>query len=81
MAHFVDEPAELFHSMAWAMSIKACSGEYARNHDGTFIVLPSDAVYYRCIISGYDYSGLVIWVGVLGTKLSTARWPFYDNDF
>ena len=48
MAHSVDKPAELFHSMAWAMSIKACSGEYARNHDGTSIILPSDAVYYRC---------------------------------
>lgn len=48
MAHFVDSPSELFHSMAWAMSIKSCSGQYARNHDEGTIIFPSDSVYYRC---------------------------------
>ena len=47
MAHFVDKPAELFHSMTWAMSMRACSGEGARNHNSISIILPSDAVYYR----------------------------------
>ena len=49
LAHFVDRPSELYHSMAWASSIKSCSGEYAKNKDGTEVVLPSDCVYYRCL--------------------------------
>ena len=48
MAHFVDEPSELYHSMAWATSIKSCAGEYAKNNDATETILPSDCVYYRC---------------------------------
>lgn len=29
------------------MSIKACSEEYMKNHDNSFMVFPSDTVYYR----------------------------------
>ena len=47
MAHFVDRPSELFESMAWATSIRAASGQYARTPNGR-PVFPSDSVYYRC---------------------------------
>lgn len=47
MAVFVDEPSELYHSLAWASSIRSCSGEYTYYPDGTPI-FPSDVVYHRC---------------------------------
>ena len=33
IARFIGEPRELFHSLAWVSSIKACSGEYSRIKD------------------------------------------------
>ena len=30
------------------MSIKACSGEYARNHNNISVIFSSDTIYYRC---------------------------------
>lgn len=51
LAHFVDNPSELYHSMAWPTSIKASSGQCATNRDQSQVVLPSDCVYYRCMQS------------------------------
>ena len=51
-ALFVDEPTELFHSHAWASSVRASSGKYAHLKFGDkngAAVLPSDFVYYRCL--------------------------------
>ncbi|KAF1816009.1 hypothetical protein P152DRAFT_388332 [Eremomyces bilateralis CBS 781.70] len=47
MAHFVDEPAELWHSTAWASSIRYSSGEFPRLPEGQ-VVFPSDIVLYQC---------------------------------
>ncbi|KAL9593508.1 MAG: hypothetical protein Q9219_007519 [cf. Caloplaca sp. 3 TL-2023] len=47
MAHFVDQPCELYHSNAWATSILSCSGQYATLSDGS-PVFPSDVVYTLC---------------------------------
>jgi hypothetical protein len=52
MAHFVDEPTELFHSHSWASSIRTTSGEFAHvlNAHGYELetVFPSDFVLYCC---------------------------------
>ena len=48
MAHFVDEPAELWESFSWASSIRSTSGEFAQYADGSPIFV-SDVVNYRCI--------------------------------
>ena len=47
MAHWVDTPSELYHSLAWASSIKASSGQYAYMEDGT-VLFPSDTITYFC---------------------------------
>jgi hypothetical protein len=47
MAHFVDEPAELWESLSWASSIRSTSGEFARYADGSPIFV-SDVVKFRC---------------------------------
>lgn len=48
MAHFVDEPAELWESFSWASSIRSTSGEFARYTDGSPIFI-SDIVEYHCM--------------------------------
>ncbi|OXV05527.1 hypothetical protein Egran_06705, partial [Elaphomyces granulatus] len=48
MAHFVDEPAELWESSSWPSSIRSTSGEFARYADGSPIFI-SDVVKYRCM--------------------------------
>ncbi|KAG5953920.1 hypothetical protein E4U53_007832 [Claviceps sorghi] len=52
MAHFVDHPTELFHSPAWACSVRASLGHYAHfiNDDGEKCdpIFPGDWVYYLC---------------------------------
>jgi len=50
-ATFVDEPTELYHSHAWASSVRTTGGKYAHLRIGDNIgavVFPSDFVYYRC---------------------------------
>jgi hypothetical protein len=47
MAHFVDEPAELWESVSWASSIRSTSGEFARYADGSPIFV-SDVVKFHC---------------------------------
>jgi hypothetical protein len=47
MAHFVDEPSELWESLSWASSNRSTSGVFARYSDG-LPVFVSDIVNYRC---------------------------------
>jgi hypothetical protein len=63
LAHFVDEPVELYHSHSWASSIRTTSGEFAHiigweeTEEGDVIdsiidvVFPSDIVLYACTIT------------------------------
>jgi len=63
LAHFVDEPEELYHSHSWASSTRSTSGEFAHiigweeTEDGGIIdsiidvVFPSDIVLYCCTIT------------------------------
>ena len=46
MAHYVDEPTELWHSFAWGSSIRAVSGDVCRTRVGTLII-PGDFVRIR----------------------------------
>src|SRR5436190_8408295 len=56
MAHFVDLPTELYHSLSWASSVRSTSGEYAHiqqddeEETGELIpgptIFPSDFVLY-----------------------------------
>jgi hypothetical protein len=48
MAHFVDQPSELWHSVSWASSIRSTSGQYAYYADGSPL-FPSDIISYRCL--------------------------------
>ncbi|KAM5349631.1 hypothetical protein ACJ41O_006136 [Fusarium nematophilum] len=52
MAHFVDRPSELYHSRAWASSLRTSSGNYAHfiNSDGGAgdAIFLSDWVYFSC---------------------------------
>lgn len=53
-AHFVDNPTELFHSHAWASSVRASGGTYPHiwidgKPDPFATILPSDWVFYRCM--------------------------------
>ena len=62
LAHFVDEPEELYHSHSWASSNRSTSGEFAHIIgweetegegiiDGIIdVVFPSDIVLYCCTI-------------------------------
>jgi hypothetical protein len=47
MAHFVDNPAELWESHAWASSIRTTSGEFAL-YPNNEPIFPSDAIIYQC---------------------------------
>ena len=47
MAHFVDNPSELWESHAWASSIRTTSGEFAL-YPNDEPIFPSDAVMYQC---------------------------------
>lgn len=56
-ALFVDEPTELFHSHAWASSVRSSGGIYPHiwvdgEPDPFATILPSDFVYYRCMEEG-----------------------------
>jgi hypothetical protein len=63
LAHFVDEPEELYHSHSWASSVRSTSGEFAHiigweeTEEGSMIdsmmdvVFPSDIVLYCCTIT------------------------------
>jgi hypothetical protein len=50
-AIFVDAPHELFHSHAWASSVRTTCGRYAHIPNITEVcpVFPSDFIYYRCL--------------------------------
>lgn len=60
LAHFVDEPNELYHSHSWASSVRTTSGQYAHvigyvvDDEGVAydakqdVVFPSDFVLYCC---------------------------------
>src|SRR5205814_4769084 len=58
MAHFVDLPTELYHSLSWASSVRSTSGEYAHiqqddeEETGELVpgptIFPSDFVLYCC---------------------------------
>lgn len=52
MAHFVDRPTELWHSKAWASSIRTSSGEFATwsssSESQEESLLPSHVISYRC---------------------------------
>jgi len=47
MAHFVEQQSELWHSVAWASSIRTTSGEFAR-YPNQKPIFPSDFILYRC---------------------------------
>jgi hypothetical protein len=47
MAHFTDQPGELWESWPWGSSIRTTSGEFAEYPNGDPI-FPSDFIYYRC---------------------------------
>ncbi|TRX98548.1 hypothetical protein FHL15_000622 [Xylaria flabelliformis] len=52
-AIFVDEPTELFHSHAWASSVRTTDGKYAHVWLGDVagpVIFPSDFIYYRCYV-------------------------------
>ncbi|KAI1485633.1 hypothetical protein F5X96DRAFT_674446 [Biscogniauxia mediterranea] len=55
-AIFVDEPTELFHSHAWASSVRTTDGHYAHIwiEDGSRgpVIFPSDFIYFRCTEDG-----------------------------
>lgn len=63
LAHFVDEPTELYHSHSWASSVRTTSGQFAHilgnqtGEDGRpihlSVVFPSDFVLYCCLDSDY----------------------------
>ncbi|KAI1753016.1 hypothetical protein F4782DRAFT_95579 [Xylaria castorea] len=52
LAHFVDNPCELFHSHSWASSIRTTSGRFAHvldeNGQRVDVIFPSDVVLYVC---------------------------------
>jgi len=63
LAHFVDEPEELYHSHSWSSSVRTTSGEYAHvmaaeeDDEGNInadeliaieTIFPSDLVFYCC---------------------------------
>jgi hypothetical protein len=51
MAQLVDSPTEMWHSVAWASSIRTTSGNFARYEAGDYageVILPADIVLYRC---------------------------------
>ncbi|KAF5671852.1 hypothetical protein FCIRC_8597 [Fusarium circinatum] len=52
VAFFVDDPKELYHSRAWASSVRTSSGHYAHfvDADGELgdPIFPSDWVYWCC---------------------------------
>ena len=55
-ALFVDEPSELYHSHAWASSVRTSGGKYPHlvlddGRDGA-VIFPSDFVYYTCATTG-----------------------------
>jgi hypothetical protein len=54
MAQLVKNPIELFHSRAWASSIRAASGQFARYPSGRPI-FPGDFVYFTCAKRGACY--------------------------
>ena len=47
VAHFVDNPSELYHSYSWASSIRASLGQHPSYSDGSPI-FQSDVVYFHC---------------------------------
>lgn len=51
-AVFVDQPVELYHSHAWASSVRSTSGIYAHvwvNNEPKAAIFPSDFIYYHCL--------------------------------
>ncbi|KAI1104417.1 hypothetical protein F4804DRAFT_332300 [Jackrogersella minutella] len=51
MAHFVDEPTELYHSYSWSGSIRTTSGHFAHfivDGETERVIFPSDYIYYCC---------------------------------
>ena len=46
-AEYHDSPTELYHSRAWASSVRTTSGQYSHYSDGRPI-FPSDFVTYKC---------------------------------
>lgn len=68
MAHYVDEPTELWHSLAWGSSIRACSGEICQSPGGEHI-LPGDIV---CINNIYTADQ---------QHISRARVTFIGRDY
>jgi len=53
MAHFVDEPTELYHSHSWSGSIRTTSGHYAHFLDDETgkpgdPIFPGDFIFYVC---------------------------------
>lgn len=65
LAYFVDEPRELFHSHAWASSIRTTSGQYAHiapdmeaSETHGAAVFPSDFVYFYCLDDGCYCKGI-----------------------
>lgn len=50
--HFVNNPNELYYLLAWLLSIRTTSGQYAHiisnSEDNGKAIFPSDFVYYCC---------------------------------
>jgi hypothetical protein len=57
IAHWVDDPHEIWHSHSWASSIRTTSGEFAHYPKGSPI-FPSDFLSYTCTEGGCDCSSL-----------------------
>ncbi|KAL8802829.1 MAG: hypothetical protein Q9200_006455, partial [Gallowayella weberi] len=50
LAEFVDSPTQLWHSHAWASSIRTSSGHYAHIPATNETIFPSDFVQHRCLV-------------------------------
>lgn len=62
LAEWVDSPTELWHSFAWASSVRTTSGHYAHYHDGSPL-FPSDFVVWNHPDTGNTHYGRVCAVG------------------
>jgi hypothetical protein len=94
LAHFVDEPEELYHSHSWASSIRSTSGEFAHiigweetEDEGIIdsiidVVFPSDIVLYCCTITDCPCQAANVeqpYISHIGRVYGVGR--DYRNDF
>ena len=62
MAHYVDEPTELWESRAWGSSIRTTSGDVCYTQDGALII-PGDLVRLAALSSPPYRIGRVVFIG------------------